>query len=52
MIYRGWFFQTIEKHDKEIVYKAVKDREAIIGTAEEIKRCIDERELKKMREEL
>lgn len=52
MIYRSWFFSRFGKKDGKEIYKAVKGREAIIGTKEEIMLCIDKRELEKMRKEM
>ena len=46
-VYRGWLISTIDR-DKG-TFKAVKDREAIIGTMEQIQREIDRKELEEVR---
>ena len=46
-IYRGWLISTVDK--KKGTFKAVKDREAIIGTMEQIRREIDKKALEEMR---
>lgn len=46
-IYRGWLISTVDK--KKGTFKAVKDREAIIGTMEQIRREIDRKALEEVR---
>ena len=45
-IYRGWFFSKQGE-----LLKACKDQEIIIGTYEEIRRAIDEREFERLKNE-
>lgn len=47
-IYRGWLISTVDK--EKGTFKAVKDREAIIGTIEQIQREIDRKVLEETRE--
>lgn len=46
-IYRGWLISTVDK--EKGTFKAVKDREAIIGTIEQIQREIDRKVLEEVR---
>lgn len=46
-IYRGWLISTADK--EKGIFKAVKDREAIIGTMEQIQREIDRKALEEVR---
>lgn len=48
-IYRGWLISTVDK--KKGTFKAVKDREAIIGTMEQIQREIDRKALEELTSE-
>lgn len=46
-IYRGWLISTVDK--EKGTFKAVKDREAFIGTMEQIRREIDRKALEEVR---
>ena len=48
-IYRGWLISTVDKGKG--TFKAVKDREAIIGTMEQIRREIDRKALEDLTNE-
>lgn len=47
-IYRNWYISSTKEPG---IYTAVKDRETITGTEAEIRRIIDEKILKELRNE-